>query len=478
MGIANESLTALVERVSRSCETYELWSPSPQDARTLTQGLFMDCLADLDELNVRVREMETVELSISQKRTALSRLDALQQFLRDYSAGVRKKQIQSSGLFQAQPTLSQAVAADRAVRLAASRIRSLETWQGVVQLTSGLFSSGDESRFYMGSRASLQVDLGRSVEGHIELSTGTPRKEETGVVAVPVETSDLVHLSQIWMRTTRLRRISFQIGVFPEVEDFFFPERWPFLSLKSILSLYHGPFWNIDVMLRHDVYGVWDLDSDVYTPTKMERNLSTLVLRYSPFIGLQSRIALVLRGQMHWYADPKGVLGRLSLGRMGDIRGPLQRSAGYRVLKADQEFLWHFNDNFSLQQGVTAFHNIVSADESKGVYASLSLKWSGGGASVTPGVSWSDLGCLSLPPAQVPSSHFPGQKVWGLHTEFEHSLAGDLRVRLATSWMHSRRVNSSESCPHPGDWFPDSRGHGAGAYSAMLTIVKDFVPGR
>lgn len=477
-GFGDDSLTALVERVGQSCETYELWSPSPQDSRAFNQSFFMHCLAELDALNARLSEQEAAELSVSQKLAALSRLESLHQFLRDYSAGVREKQIRSSGLFQAQPALSQALAADRAVRLAASRIRNLETWQGLVQLSSGVFSAGTEPRFSMGGRASLHVDLGRNIEGHTELSTGTPRKEESGLVKVPVETTDTVHLSQIWLRTTRLRRISFQAGVFPEPEDFFFPERWPFLSLKSVVNLYQGPFWNLDFILRHDVYGVWDLDSNVYKPAKVERNLSALVLRYSPFVGLLSKLAIVLRGQMHWYADPEGVLGRLSLGRKGDIRGPLLRPPGYRILKVDQEFAWAFTNDLTLRQGITTFLNIVSSTESKGTHARLSLEWNPQSWMVAPGASWADLGCLSSPAIQVPTHHFPGQKQWGLQTELTRRLAGDLKVTLSGSWMRVRQGGASESCPGPGDSFPDSPGQETEAVSAMLTVVKDFLPGK
>ncbi len=420
-----------------ACETYEMWSPSRQTTDLRVSQLFQACLTSVERLGSELQN--DIQISLPVKKRALSKLRELISFLRSNAERMRLERLQGlpprKGL-----SLSQIVAIEHGVRLSLSRLRKIETWRGSFTTSAGAHQRGRNWAPLLGARLSLHIDLGRDTEGYSELSTGTPRKEEFGLFEIPPDSSDLFHISQLWVKTQRLQRLQFQLGTFPDEDDRLSPSRWPFLSLGAKVNIFSDSSFALDLRLRHDSYGVWDYISDLYKPSRVERNFTEIRVSYFPYVSLSQALTLGAKYQVHWYTDPQSTLTRLSLGRHAAVRPTASSRARYRVSKMATDIQWRPTPWLRLTPTAILLWNQAEEESNTGRYAELQVDADFSSWRLSQNTFHTSLGCLSVPPLQLPQRHFPQQVSTGaeLGVSYFFSKKTTLQVNLLAQRISQR----------------------------------------
>jgi hypothetical protein len=383
---------------------------------------------------------------ISDKESAIASLEQFLGYVRFASDALRESALQRdesrSGM-----RLSQALLIEHSVRRALSRIRAYETWEALVTLGSGLTKARSGLRPLAGSRASLRVDLGQSVDGLAEIETGTPRKEGTGLVELPPLSSDLLYISQLWVRTRKLKRMHLWFGLMPDAEDPVAPVRWPFLGLGSNIQLVPDRRWGADLVVRHDVYRVWNAAGDLYSADRIERNMSSLGFFYSPFLDAHLAAQLRANVQVHWYADPAGLLRRLSLGRSRELEPDTDLREPFRIVKLDGSGRFELRRRLVFEPFATVFWNVESRTDRLGKFVSLSGKFVGSQWGVASRLHTAEFECNSMPPVGLNSSFFPNQRARGGTIAVTRRVSENATLNVEILAQQVSLMQADKACP-------------------------------
>jgi hypothetical protein len=385
--------------------------------------------------------------TISDKESATKDLLELLTFVQSQNEILRASRLQKPK----QPvrrSLAEGVMVEHSLRRALARLSDYETWEAYALIGSGLRRSGSERKMTARLRAGLRVDLGSRVDGHAEIQSGTPRKEGMGQVDLPPESSDLVVLSQLWVRTRRIPRLHLWMGLKPDEDDPLAPERWPFFSLGGSSLLLPQDNWNLHIGVRHDRYGLWDPSSDLYRASAVERNLSFIGAKFWPFAGISRPLELHARASIHWYSDPEGILTRLSLGRPAAVTPDEVRKEPYRVVRLDGGARFHrAGTPWALEPYAAMFWNVESKDDRVGSHMALTGQWIVEPWQVEAGLHRSDIGCKSMPPVALSQNLFPGQRAQGLRIAVNRSLNDRLILGASALGQHLSSLAGSRDCP-------------------------------
>lgn len=436
--------TGQVERIRLECERDVLWLQPQSTATQVGQVPQSPCVELLDQFHLWLDGAPTPP--ISDKEAAIVSLEQFLGYVRFAAEAIRERALKRQENF-VNVRLSEALLIEHSIRRALSRIRAYETWEASVAVGGGLVKAKDGLRSVAGSRASLRVDLGQSVDGLAELETGTPRKESSGMVELPPASSDLLYISQLWVRTRKLKRMHFWFGVMPDAEDPLVPVRWPFLSLGSNIKLVPDQHWGADLVVRHDVYGIWDAASGLYAPERIERNMSSLGFFYSPHLEAQSAALLRAHMQVHWYADRAGLLRRLSLGRSRELEPDNDVREPFRVVKFDGSGHFEIRRRLVFEPFAAVFWNVESRNDRIGSFVSLSGKFGGSDWSLANRIHLAEFECNSMPPVGLNSNFFPNQRVRGgtLAAGKRVSRTATLNVEILAQQV--KLLKARDACP-------------------------------
>lgn len=436
--------TGQVERIRLECESDALWLPSQVTVPEADPVPKSPCLELLDQFHLWLDSAPTPP--ISDKESAIASLEQFLGYVRFATDAIRERAVQRHKDFSSM-RLSQALLIEHSIRRALSRIRAYETWEALVSFGGGLSKAKSGLRSLAGSRASLRLDLGQSVDGLAEIETGTPRKEGSGMVELPPASSDLLYISQLWVRTRKLKRMHFWFGLMPDAEDPVAPVRWPFLSLGSNITLVPDRRWGADLIVRHDVYGVWNASGDLYAPERVERNMSSLRFLYFPFPDAQSAAQLRANVQVHWYADPGGLLRRLSLGRSRELEPDTELREPFRIVKMDGSGRFELFRRMVFEPFASVFWNVESRNDRVGNFVSLSGKFSWPDWSIASRLHAAEFECNSMPPVGLNSIFFPNQRARGGTVSVSKRVTESASVNVEILAQQVSLLKADAACP-------------------------------
>lgn len=411
-------------------------------------GPLKPCLEALDAFHVWLGEAGAP--AISDKEASSLDLAVLLDFVMQRNETLRQLTLAGSPPTD-QPRLAEGVTLEQGVRRALSRLNAYESWEGAVTLRAGFLRTHSGLRAVGGLRASLRVDLGERIDGQAEVETSSPRKEGAGLITIPPVSSDVVGLSQLWVRTRQIPRLHFWVGIRPEDNNPTAPERWPFLSIGSVAVLVPGPLWDIDLGIRHDGYGLWDATTDLYRPSRLERNQSFLSARAFVLRQFQSSLQLNMRSAVEWYSDPEGVLRRLSLGRYDDVRPDFDRSDPYRIVKFDGSARLRLGPSLLIEPQLTAFWNLESRRDRMGLVTQVSSRFQWSAWLFSADIYDSDIGCDAAPPVALARHLFPGQRARGGRLGVTFLVSERVALEARTLAQRVGRLTSSPQCAWGSD---------------------------
>lgn len=308
-------------------------------------------------------------------------------------------------------------------------IAERETWESAIK-TQALNRTWQNAsnRGGVGAELSLAIDHGSLFEGQLKLSTVSPLKEETGVFTYPPNEIDLVSLTEAWLNYKRYRRIQIKFGIFPEHVGFVGPQSWPLMGIQGSILIVDDALVKIWFRARHDFIGLYSANFQVPKAQLLERNVTELKAnsRYSLWgYKLESEFLTIL----HWYADPKGVLKSLSLGRDKPVEnGVAALGTQYRI--SENVFSTHiaFNSNWSSKIFFQRWVNILKSSDSRGWTSGVQAHFTDQSHTAQLTFQLLQSGCSSLPPLQMSSSFIPGSN--GYNSSFLYQYLSPKGVTL------------------------------------------------
>jgi hypothetical protein len=325
-------------------------------------------------------------------------------------------------------------------------------------------------------RAGLSIDLGQNIDGLAEIATGSPRNEGTGYVTLPPVSSELLYMSQLWVRSRQFKRLQLWFGVRPDEADPVAPERWPFVGLGGRIAMVpSGGKWDLDLAVRHDVFGIWDASTDLYSSTRVERNLTFLTFNFLPVLTSDAALQFSLRSAFHWYSDPNGTLRRLSLGRHSEVVPDFDRQAPFRIIKLDAFARFRAGSGLMVEPFVSSFWNVEARSDRIGTLAKLALQVRRGDWLLSGEGRRSQVGCDAAPPVALAQHLFPGQRTNGIAASALWSINTLTAIDFNIMTQKPTVMGAADNCPWKSK--ESQRPHTTN-YTAQLALIVTFSPGN
>ncbi len=322
-----------------------------------------------------------------------------------------------------------------------------ETWESAIK-TAALNRTWQNSanRGGVGAELNLAIDHGSLFEGQLKLSTVSPLKEETGVFTYPPNEIDLVSLSEAWLNYKRFKRIQIKFGIFSERLGFIGPQSWPLMGIQGSIWIVDDVLLKIWFRARHDFIGLYSSNFQVPKAQLLERNVPELKAntRYSLW-GYKFESEFI--SLLHWYADPKGVLKSLSLGRDKPIEnGVAELGTQYRI--SENIFSTHitFNSNWSSKIFIQHWVNILKSSDSRGWTSGVQTNFTDQSHSAQFTFQLLQSGCSSLPPIQMSSAFIPGANGYNSSFLYEYLSPKSVTLFFGLQFFATRPWKTAGQC--------------------------------
>jgi hypothetical protein len=346
------------------------------------------------------------------------------------------------------PLMARLTAFENGFRAFQERLSALETWAmnasfrlGVERLANGSIEPlGGLSAFVL-------LDHGSQVDAAFEVATSTPLREEAGVVILPPREIDSLGVTQAWLEFKRNRSFQLKLGVFPDLEGFFTPRRWPFVSVLGRTSLVRVDGFELGAVVRHDVFGIFSPQQTKAQARLFERNLTEIVASAET---ARSDIDWLVKvaWRLHWYTDTSGRLPSLSVGRHRYLdTSPAPEDTRYRV--SDRILLVRATfpeENVSVAAKVEGWNNILASSGGRGHYLGFEAasKWRAFDFGLE--AAHVVVSCASLPPVALRNALFPGTRNTLVEAHTGYAATASLELFSKFLWNRPRVESSRGIC--------------------------------